>query len=160
MRGMICSICLLTLFFAAGCTQAPKKLESAQIRVAVNPADAGSRVLTVEGIIYNESGAIAFANYSAEIAVKGKDGNLLFKVPVHADTVFPFASVKLSANYTADKASFDRIASALSIQEPSVPQEKDSMADENGVQIPVDQVSLEKVTCSSSTIEKILKEGK
>ena len=145
------------LLCCAGCSQTPKTIEAPQLRVAVSPADADSRVITLEGGVYNESGSVVIVDYSAQAIIKGKDGRTILTVPVKAEKVFPFMAVRLAGDVTVDMQRFAKLASEFSLSDPSAA--KKASAEDEAFLIPEEQVRLEKVSCRKQPIDKLLKEG-
>ena len=157
---MFCGICVCALLLVAGCSKAPRTLQSAQIRASVSTVSAEQRVIAVEGVIYNENSSVAFSDYSAQIVLKGKDGTVLLSVPVKTSDILPFMTVQLDGEVTVDKTMFDRLASAFSLVDPALTQGKERTSDDEGTPVPEDQVALEKVSYTRVSIEKLLKEGR
>ena len=149
--------CALFLCAAAGCSQVPKTMEGPQIRAAAGPA-ADSRIITLEGGVYNDNGAVAFSDYSARAVLKGKDGKAIAVIPVHADRIFPFMAVKLSGEVTVGMPVFEKIAAEFAVEDPLAAKKKPA-AEDDAVMIPEDKVVLENISCRKQPIDKLLKEG-
>lgn len=157
MKRIFGCACVLFLCAAAGCSQIPKVMEGPQIRVSAGSAS-DSRIITLEGGIYNDNGSVAYSDYSALAVLKGKDGKVIVTIPVRADRIFPFMAVKLSGEAVVGMADFEKIAAEFAVEDPAAAKRKTS-AEDDAVQIPEDRVMLEKISCRKQQIDKLLREG-
>ena len=154
-RTVVC--CCALLFLAAGCTQAPAQLESAQMRAGADPASAGGYIISVDGIVHNESGSVAFTGYQAEIDVLAKDGTVLLAVPSEKKDIFPFMTVQIRGSVSVDAALFAKLSSEFALP----PADQKNAADDNGGTIlPDGQVSLRKITYAKKDIVTLIEGDK